>query len=223
MCPQESQISTPPRYPTTPCWPGSPSAPPGDRTTLTPQDFLNRELVTTEKLDGSCTALHNGQASPRSPGGRARWLSTTKKYHAWKIMEPGLTLYGEDLLVIHAIEYDTMRPEDTFRLFAVLKDGIFLDWDQVEATALKYNVKTVPVLHRGNFSSPDQLTELLLEEHQKPSVLGGEREGMVIRTSESFPLQEFHRHVCKSVRVGHVQPGLEHWRRHPRQASLTTN
>ena len=111
---------TPPRYARTPCWPGSPSRPQGDRVTPCPEAFLGVELVVTEKLDGSNVTLHAGRVYARStspgPAARSPWLAVARKHHAWKLARPGLEnvlLHGEDLYGVHAIEYDPMREDRT--------------------------------------------------------------------------------------------------------------
>ena len=48
--------------------------------------------------------------------------------------------------------------------------------------------------------------------HGEPSVLGGEREGVVLRLAQGFSVADFQNNVCKSVRFGHVQTD-EHWTR----------
>ena len=73
--------------------------------------FIGQEIVITEKLDGSNTLLHQGQACPRSSDGASAslWLAMARKHHAWNTIRlPELQLYGEDLYGVHAIEYDPL-------------------------------------------------------------------------------------------------------------------
>ena len=65
---------------------------------------------------------------------------------------------------------------------------------------------------RGRFGSVQALREMVEEAHRKPSRLGGEREGVVIRLARAFHETEFEDAVCKSVRENHVQTD-EHWTR----------
>ena len=84
--------------------------------------FVGREVVITEKLDGGNTCLYGGEVYARSTGApsHAGWMGMVRKHHAWKTVDtrPDVVLYGEDLFGIHSIEYDAMREQDTFRLFA---------------------------------------------------------------------------------------------------------
>ena len=141
----------------------------------------------------------------------APWHGMVKKHHAWKMV--GLNssyLYGEDLYARHSIRYGPMLEEDTFRAFASRINDYFCWWASVEAFAESLDIKTVPVLFEGEFSSKEELERFVMDEHAKPSALGGEREGIVIRTYGGFYAHEFDKHVAKSVRKNHVQTD-EHW------------
>ena len=82
------------------------------------------------------------------------------------------------------------------------------------------DIEVVPVLHRGRFSSLAELDGRVQAAHEEPSCIGGEKEGVVIRTEQGFTAGEFARRVCKSVRRGHVRTD-EHWTRNWRPCWLT--
>ena len=180
---------------------------------------MGTEIVITEKLDGSCTALRGGQALTRSADPHAPWLAMARKHHAWKVTEQGVTLYGEDLYGLHSISYDPMREDLTFRAFALVRNGAFTSWDELERTARELDISTAPVIFLGTAGSLEELRERIEAAHLEPSLLGGEREGVVVRRAEGFPFGEFHRNAAKSVRAGHVQAG-EHWSRSWRRCRL---
>lgn len=48
------------------------------------------------------------------------------------------------------------------------------------------------------------------------------REGIVMRITDSFPIIEFPRCVCKYVRANHVQTD-EHWTKNWKKAKLVNN
>ena len=203
----------PDKYPRPPHSPWIP-ANPHNRPAADMTRFLRREIVITEKLDGSHTLLRQGQACPRSTDSAAAvpWLAMARKHHAWKTVPlPNLQLYGEDIHGVHAIEYDQVPENATFYLFAVREGDKWLSWDAVAALALNLDMLTVPVLHRG---TPETLRELHREAEAlmlRPSAIGNEKEGIVIRIAGSFPASEFDRSVCKMVRPGHVPPDAGHW------------
>ena len=203
----------PDKYPRTPYSPWS-AGNPHSRPAADMTRFIGREIVITEKLDGSNTLLHQGQASPRSADSASAspWIAMARKHHAWKTFPlPELQLYGEDIYGIHAIEYAPVPENATFYLFAARENDAWLSWDAVAALARNLDLPTVPLLHRG---TPETLRELRREAEalmRQPSAIGNEKEGIVIRIAGSFPASEFDRSVCKMVRPGHVQPAAGHW------------
>ena len=212
----------PDKYPRTPYSPWS-AANPHNRPAPDMTRFVGQQIVITEKLDGSNTLLRRGQACPRSADSASAspWLAMARKHHAWKTIPlPDLQLYGEDIYGVHAIEYDSVPENATFRLFAARENDAWLSWDAVAALARKLDILTVPVLHRG---TPETLRELRREAEalmRQPSAIGPEKEGIIIRIAGSFPASEFDRSVCKMVRPGHVQPADDHWSNRWRPCSL---
>ena len=210
------------KYPRTPYWPYSPAIGRGDAVHADPERFVGRPVVVTEKLDGSNVLIHRGKVHARSVATEAthKWMAMVKKHHAWKVTEPDVYLYGEDIYGVHSIEYGAVRESETFYAFA-LRDvtGTFKSVDALARFASDRSIPVVPVLHRGDFSSVNEITTFLRAEHGKESVLGGEREGMVIRVAEGFLASGFSLNVCKSVRQDHVQTD-QHWTRTWRRCAL---
>ena len=172
-------------------------------------------MVVTEKLDGGNTLLHAGEVYSRSvsaPSG-AKWMAMVKKHHAWKVNEPDVYLYGEDIYGVHSITYEPIAEHETFRAFALRDgDGAFAAFEEVETYARCLAIPVVPVLFRGVFRSVAEVRAFVEHAHDDPSALGGEREGVILRLARRFPAEEFQDNVCKSVRAGHVQTE-EHWTR----------
>ncbi len=209
-------MTTPPKYPRTPYWPFSPTAGDDGPTAIDAGRFVGVPVVVTEKLDGSCTLLHQGAVYARSVGAptSAKWMAMVKKHHAWKMTEPDVFLYGEDIYGVHSIEYGPVPENETFYAFA-LRDlqGLFSSFGALADYASQRDIPVAPVLFDGAFRSTADLGDFIDDAHAQPSALGGEREGVVIRLASSFPASEFSRSICKSVRSGHVQTE-QHWTRH---------
>ena len=182
-------------------------------------------MVVTEKLDGSNTLLHEGKVYGRgvSTPSEGKWMAMVKKHHAWKVTESDVYLYGEDIYGVHSIEYGPVSEEKTFYAFA-LRDGTgaFASFTDVETYAERRKIPVVPILFRGVFRSILEVHEFLDHVHTEPSVLGGEREGVVLRVASGFPESEFSVNICKSVRAGHVQSD-EHWTKNWRPCKLARN
>jgi len=209
-------MNHPPKYPSTPHWPWSEKVHKDDSYHINPGFFVGKEVVITEKLDGGNTCLWDGQAYARSTSSPAvaGWFVMVKKYHAWKTTKVrDLFFYGEDLYGIHSIEYDPMKEENTYHLFAIrnTKDK-FLSWDALTGLSASYDLPVAPVCFRGTFGSIDAVTDWFIKNRPVGSSLGPEREGFVMRLAKSFPADQFSVNVCKYVRKNHVQTD-EHWTR----------
>ena len=201
------------KYPKTPSWPWSPGKGQKSRIHPEPLRFVGSPVVVTEKLDGGNTLLHEGKVYARSVStpSEAKWLAMVKKHHAWKVTEPGVYLYGEDIYGVHSIAYDPIAEDKTFYAFAMRDSaGAFAAFSEVEEYAQQRKIPVVPVLFRGTFNSIKELQAFIEDAHRESSVLGGEREGVVIRLARGFPASEFQYNVCKSVRAEHVRTD-EHW------------
>ena len=210
------------KYPRTPYWPWSPFIGRDDGVHPDPSRFVGESVVATEKLDGGNTLLHAGKVYARSVAApsEARWMAMVKKHHAWKVREPGVHLYGEDIYGVHSIEYEPVAEHETFYAFA-LRDagGAFASFAEVEAYAKEREISVVPLLFKGRFRSVAEIRAFVERAHRESSMLGGEREGVVLRLARGFPASEFPSNVCKSVRCGHVQTE-EHWTRNWRPCRI---
>ena len=210
------------KFPRTPYWPWSPSIGRDDGVHPDPSRFVGEPVVVTEKLDGGNTLLHAGKVYARSVAApsEGKWMAMVKKHHAWKVSEPDVYLYGEDIYGVHSIEYEPVPEHETFYAFT-LRDagGAFASFAEVETYAKEREIPVVPVLFKGGFRSVAEIRAFVERAHGEPSMLGGEREGVVLRLAQGFPALEFPNNVCKSVRIGHVRTE-EHWTRNWRPCRL---
>ena len=210
------------KYPRTPYWPHSPAIGRGNSIHPDPRRFVGRPVVVTEKLDGSNVLIHRGKVYGRSVGTEtnAKWMAMVKKHHAWRVTDPDVYLYGEDIYGIHSIQYRAVREDETFYAFALRDgEGNFQSMAVLERFAADRSIPVVPILRRDEFGSVGEIRDFFRDEHAKESVLGGEREGVVMRLAGAFPSSEFARNVCKSVRQDHVQTD-QHWTRNWRPCAL---
>ena len=210
------------KYPRTPYCPFSPSLS-KDALVSPMTTFIGTPVVITEKLDGSNVMLHQGAAYPRSVTSDSRqpWLGMVRKHHAWKTTDyPDIQFYGEDLYGVHAIQYDAMLEEQTFRLFAVRQENTWAGWNEVQKWANLIDVMTVPLITEITFDSMQQAQLMITDLMKKPSAIGPEKEGIVIRKACAFEEQQFQESLCKAVRKHHVQPDADHWSRNWRPCNL---
>jgi len=224
-------MNHPPKYLRTPHWPDSETVHRDDTYHLDPEFFVDKDVVVTEKLDGGCTALWDGEVYARSTTqpSHAGWMAMVRKHHAWKTrdteIDPYLTFYGEDIYGIHSIEYAPVREDQTFRMFALRhsepgQTDYFHSWDTVEIMAERMDILPVPVRFRGVFESTKAITKWFQDEIKLGSILGDTCEGFVIRTQSGFNAEDFSTNVAKYVRAKHVQTN-EHWTRNWQPCKLT--
>ena len=187
--------------------------------------YQGKEIVITEKLDGEnihmnqkdCYARSDG-APTRSPWSRNIWDPQEGLY--WRIktlIGSNETLFGENLYGEHSIHYDKLP--SYFHLFAVSTESVWESWQSVKLFGAILGVKTVPELWRGFVYDEKQLKELVDKFVNMPSVYGDTREGVVIRLTNSFKLDDFKHCVCKWVRPNHVQTD-EHWTKNWKVAKI---
>lgn len=186
--------------------------------------YAGREIVVTEKLDGENTAISHYDCFARSHGAptRSPWSRNIwdKDGILWDVKDKiaeNETVYGENLFGEHSITYDKLP--SYWHIFAV-NDGVnWYSWDDVCLVAECLKQPHVPELWRGVVETEEQFHELIDKFVHEESVYGPQREGVVARVADGFPLDEFSKFVCKWVRPNHVQTD-EHWTKNWKRAKL---
>ena len=209
------------KYPRTPHLPSSPGATRDDRildaASLGGLLGLERELVITEKLDGSNVALRADSPYPfaRSHAGSPAHPSfdPLKAIHAafQPFLPEAATVYGEWRYAVHSHVYPGISTDDYANLFLFAirdDDGHWRSWEAVETLAFSLGLHAAPVLDRHAFVREEDLQAEAARLGGKPSVLGGVREGVVIRDSGGFSDSKFPTRVAKWVRSFSIG---EHW------------
>lgn len=127
--------------------------------------------------------------------------------------ENPVVLYGERIgKSVQDLDYGYDTPR--FRVFDIMVDGEYLDWDVVKAHCESFKVLTVPVLYEGTFSwcMVENMTDGGSVE-QNPSVYQSQfkgREGIVIKPiQEAFSEVLGGRLIAKSISVDYESRGGE--------------
>ena len=203
------------KYPRTPHLPWSPGGTKDDRRVESVDSFIGRELIITEKVDGSNLCMTRSNVFARSHGAAPGHISFdyAKGLHAGlsHTIDNGVSLFGEYCYAVHSIAYTKI--DGYFLLFGARDDTInkWYSWDDVELQAMDSCVLTVPVLWRGMVDSAEQLEERTNSLCEDASYFGGDREGVVVRLADSFADEDFSKSVAKWVRANHVQTD-DHWK-----------
>lgn len=200
----------------------SPGATSDDKIAKNVTTILGKEIIITEKLDGSNTGMTNDGVYGRSHAEFTRnpWDEKVRQLHKIKVegaLEEGTYIFGENLEGIHSIEYTNLK--SYFYIFGVREHTKWLSWNEVEEYAYLLDIPTVPVLFRGVINSEKELQTIVERLVKEPSALGGPREGIVIRSADSFEDEDFAENVMKWVRKDHVTTD-KHWTRNWKKAKL---
>ena len=87
-------MNTPMKYPRTQHWPWSMTIHSDDSTLLHPYLFVGKQVIVTEKIDGSNTCLMNGEVYARSVSAPSHngWFAMVRKHHGWKTLDKPYTI-----------------------------------------------------------------------------------------------------------------------------------
>lgn len=192
------------RYPRTFHLPWSPGCTNDDRVMDDPDEaFGGAEVVVTEKLDGENTTMYRDYLHARSVDyaphpsrDRVRALHASIAHD----IPEGWRLCGENVFAVHSIAYDALP--SYFLLFSIWNErNECLAWDETVLWAQLLGLSVVPVLYRGVWD------EAIVRRRDRDgaSMLGGDREGYVVRLAAGFHYRAFRRSVAKYVRANHVQ------------------
>lgn len=183
--------------------------------------LLGKDIVITEKLDGSNSCIKKDGVYGRSHAEFTTnpWDVELKKLHSiiGNYLNDETYVFGESLYAIHSIEYTNLK--SYFYIFGVREHTKWLSWNEVEEYAYLLDIPTVPVLFRGIINTEKELQTIVEALVKQPSKLGGPREGIVIRSADSFEDDDFAENVMKWVRANHVTT-TKHWTRNWKKAKL---
>jgi ATP-dependent RNA circularization protein (DNA/RNA ligase family) len=192
------------KYPRTKHWPASPGATSDDKVHTSINQWEGREVVVTEKLDGECTTLARNYLHARSldytPHPSRTFVKALWGQIAHDIPET-FRICGENITAQHSIQYRNLP--SYFFVFNIWNEMNCLSWDETVEWSKLLGLYTVPILHRGQWEEGliDRLVANLDLETQ---------EGLVLRPSSGFTLEEFPLLMAKWVRPNHVTSS-SHW------------
>lgn len=192
------------KYPRTYHLPYSEGCTNNDKMLENDSQFLGREIVITEKMDGENTTIYNNYYHARSID------SKHKDYHSWLLgymkqfqylIPDGYRICGEYLYAKHSIKYNNL--ESYFLAFSLWNDDVCLSWDDTQDFCNKVGIKTVPIWYKGIYDI-DKTISIAKE------VVNSGGEGIVVRNMDSFKYEDFQDNIAKYVRKNHVQTD-KHW------------
>ena len=188
------------KYPRTYHLPFSEGLQNDDRMIETLDYFIGKEVVITEKLDGENTSIGRDYSHARSMDSLNHESRTWVKKHAatFQYMIPeNHRVCGENVYAKHSIHYDNLL--SYFYGISFWNKTTCLSWQDTLDFFNTALIIHVPVIHIGIFN--ENMLKNLAKEIKKDR----QKEGFVVRISNSFDMKDFDKYVCKWVRKGHVQ------------------
>lgn len=192
------------KYPRTYHLPFSPGLTKDDRQIESCDQFVDKEVVVTLKMDGEQTTWYHDYMHSRSlelERHPARsWVQQLHAQLAYEIPKDW-RICGENLYQKHSIQYNNLEKifGTFFLAFSVWTEKSYcLDWDSTIEWFELLGLKSVPILYRGIWD------EKIIRELHQPFWHGEPAEGFVVRAVDGFPLSAFRWHVAKYVRANHV-------------------
>jgi len=209
------------KYPRTYHLPFSPGSSNDDRIAKSVNSLLGVNIIISEKLDGENCGIERGGVYARSHAlyTTSSWSKEVRQLHniLQHDLSHGVFLFGENIEGIHSIEYSNLT--SYFYLFGVRDNMRWISWDEVEEYSYILNIPTVPVLFKGIINTQEDLKEIVEDLVSRPSKLGGECEGIVIRNALSFTNDNFSKNVMKWVRKNHITTD-QHWSRNWKKSNI---
>jgi len=194
------------KYPRTPHVPWSEQPTADDKILKSTENFVGKDIVVTEKMDGeNCTSSREYTHARSLDSNNHPSRNWVKRFHSEikQDIPKGWRICGENLYAKHSIHYEELP--SYFLVFSIWNEKNYaLSWDDTVEWCNLIGLKHVPVLWRGVWNE-DAIKKLF------DSSKSSKTEGYVIRNADSFSYNEFANNVAKFVRKGHVQPGGEHW------------
>lgn len=166
-------------------------------------EWVGREVVITEKMDGENTTLYRDGLHARSLDSRhhpsRNWVKQRHGEIAYLIPD-GWRICGENLYAKHSIFYNTLP--GYFLMFSIWNaENACLSWEETLWWAKHLNLHTPKVLYQGVWD------EILIKQLHVDTEIS---EGYVVRSVDRFKYTDFVHHVAKWVRPAHVQT-QQHW------------
>lgn len=128
--------------------------------------FEGKEVIVSEKLDGEATSIYpDGTVHARSlETAHHPSRSWIKQYASMfhRDIPEGYRVCGENMYAWHSIFYAELPTY--FFVYGIYDDNNrCISWDEVEDMCLMLDLKTVPVIYRGQWDQPLQNLRVALE------------------------------------------------------------
>jgi len=164
-----------------------------DRILKSDNNFLNKEVIVTAKMDGENTTMYNDHIHARSLDSSnhetRNWVKTLWSKINY-LLDENMRVCGENLYAVHSLKYKNLKTY--FMMFSIWIDNKCLSWDETIDYAGILGLETVPVIYRDIYDK-----EKIIDIFKKYE---NDNEGYVIRLSDEFEYFNFRNSIAKFVR-----------------------
>ena len=176
-----------------------------DRMHNSTEQWKDKRVIITIKIDGENTTLYNDHIHARSLDSRnhpsRNWVKNFWSSFAHEIPE-GWRICGENLYAKHSIGYDNLK--SYFMGFSIWNDkNICLDWNETLDWFSLLGIIPVEVIYEGEYNE-----EKIKYIHKNMNF--DIYEGYVLRVQDRFSYGDFNKYVGKFVRPEHIKT-TKHW------------
>lgn len=194
------------KYPRTMHLPWTEKMSKDDRKLPNVENFLNKEVVVTAKLDGENTTLYKDYTHARSINSGTHpsrsWVKGLWSRIGYEIPE-GWRICGENMYAVHTIKYENL--DTYFYVFSIWNEkNECLSWDETLEWCTLLGLTPVPVLYRGVFMTD------VIKMFNRSMFKGVKNEGYVVRLTSGYKYGDFRKSVAKFV-ADHFQIKHGHW------------
>ena len=193
-------------YPKTPYFSFSSNFDNDDIVSKNLENFLGKQLVITEKIDGSNIKLEwNGRCYETFTRGgnptKGHFFSYLKRLiYTLPPIEKNYSIFCEYVAFAHNIDYKEIP--NILYIISVFDKSTqqFLSWDDTRNISNYLGLPTVPELFIGIINSTDELKGICLSFQGKSEISpSASKEGVVVRLYNSFHIKDFPISVAKCV------------------------
>jgi len=164
-----------------------------DRILDSDDNFKNKQVVVTLKMDGENTTMYNDYIHARSISESSHPSRTWIK-NLWStisyLLDDNMRICGENLYAVHTIKYNNLI--SYFMAFSIWINDKCLSWNESIEYFKLLNIYHVPIIYNDIYNA-DRI-KLEFEKYKNTN------EGYVVRIADEFSYGEFKKSVAKYVK-----------------------
>ncbi len=165
-----------------------------DKRNSSDDNFTGRNVVVTIKMDGEGSTIysdpdlgvHARSLDSKIDSEDRRWIQSFSKSKVEGKFSNTIRICGENLFYKHSCPYDNL--ESMFYAFSVWDGDLCLSWEDTCNICESIGIVKVPVIYEGLYDY-----KKIFESFSNYKDRFGDQEGFVVRLSDGFKIDDFHK------------------------------